>query len=414
MSTGVTISIILLCCFVGVLYFLAEQKIQLNTTFIFPNPAIADKLGNAESTQNVENGKKTTQDITNDVQNKENYKKLILLYTPLFGDPDWKSFVNKNIPNFSEYCGCNDKNCQITTDKDLFNISDAVIFHARDFSSNMKSRDFWIKLSQSNRKVAQVWVYFILENPIYTPAVDIFYDMFNLTFTYRPKSDIFRSGERYRKLQPNEKRPDSNINYANNKTKQVAWIVRHCGLLREKISNKLQSLGVKIFIGGGCAKPLTMKCPNRECIEERKNYKFYFSAENQFCKDYITEKYWRNPFMVNQVPIVFGGANYTKLAIPGSFIDGLSFKNPQALASYIVYLDQNDTAYNEYFKWKQNYKLIFEEDDIKGCHYTFCRLCDIINDSNYPYKDIDLRNIINKEEECSLEQKRAEKWFHQP
>ena len=107
--------------------------------------------------------------------------------------------------------------------------------------------------------------------------------MFNLTFTYRPDSDIFRSRERYGKLKPDEDRPNPYKNYAH-----VTWLVSHCGLLREKISSKLESLGVSIYTEG--KQKLKMKCNNHDCLEERKKYKFYFAAENKFCQDYITEK----------------------------------------------------------------------------------------------------------------------------
>ena len=54
-----------------------------------------------------------------------------------------------------------------------------------------------------------------------------------------------------------------------------------------------------------------------------------------------------------------GGAYYTKLAIPSSYINVLDFKSVKQLAEYLHYLNRNDTAYNEYFKWRQNSPLYF-------------------------------------------------------
>ena len=54
----------------------------------------------------------------------------------------------------------------------------------------------------------------------------------------------------------------------------------------------------------------------------------------------------------NVIPVVMGGADYTKLAIPGSYINVLDFKSVKQLAEYLHYLNRNDTAYNEYFKWR--------------------------------------------------------------
>lgn len=66
--------------------------------------------------------------------------------------------------------------------------------------------------------------------------------------------------------------------------------------------------------------------------------------------DYITERYWYTPLDHNIVPIVLGGANYDdKNAIPGSFRNILDFSSVKSLANYLLYLDRNDTAYDEYF-----------------------------------------------------------------
>ena len=101
-------------------------------------------------------------------------------------------------------------------------------------------------------------------------------------------------------------------------------------------------------------------------------YKFYLSFENSLCEDYVTEKFF-NILNYNLVPIVLGGANYSKFAPVKSFIDVRDFKSIAHLAEYIKYLDQNETAYSEYFEWK-NYFSVVDEDVKKG----FCHLCQVI------------------------------------
>ena len=54
------------------------------------------------------------------------------------------------------------------------------------------------------------------------------------------------------------------------------------------------------------------------------DYKFYLSFENAVCVDYVTEKFY-NAFLFNMVPIVYGGADYTKLAPNMSYIDVRDF-----------------------------------------------------------------------------------------
>ena len=72
----------------------------------------------------------------------------------------------------------------------------------------------------------------------------------------------------------------------------------------------------------------------------------------------------------NVVPVVMGGANYTKLAVPGSYINVMDFKTVKQLAEYLQYLDKNNTAYNEYFKWRLKYKVT----DI-NLSMSICQMC---------------------------------------
>ena len=59
-----------------------------------------------------------------------------------------------------------------------------------------------------------------------------------------------------------------------------------------------------------------------------RKYKFYFSFENALCKDYVTEKMF-NALKLNTIPVVFGGANYSNILPPGSYINALNFPNPE-------------------------------------------------------------------------------------
>ena len=81
---------------------------------------------------------------------------------------------------------------------------------------------------------------------------------------------------------------------------------------------------------------------------------------------------------MNVVPIVMGGANYTKLAVPGSYINVMDFKTVKQLAEYLQYLDKNNTAYNEYFTWRLQYKVFRDTLDL-----SLCQVCKWY-DSQYP------------------------------
>ena len=111
---------------------------------------------------------------------------------------------------------------------------------------------------------------------------------------------------------------------------------------------------------------------NPECydvIETR--YKFYLSFENSVCVDYVTEKFF-HVMARNVVPVVYGGANYSLIAPPHSFIDARQFK-PKRLAEYLLRLDQDEILYNEYFWWKKHY--VVEAGEAQMARYGFCELC---------------------------------------
>ena len=73
------------------------------------------------------------------------------------------------------------------------------------------------------------------------------------------------------------------------------------------------------------------------------------------------------------VPVVMGGANYTAIAPPHSFIDALEFEGPKELADYLNRLDQDDRLYREYFEWKQEF--IVESGVDQMARHAFCDLC---------------------------------------
>ena len=102
-------------------------------------------------------------------------------------------------------------------------------------------------------------------------------------------------------------------------------------------------------------------------------YKFYLSFENSFCDDYVSEKFFR-VFNYEMIPIVLGGGNYSKMAPKQSYIDAKDFRSIEHLAKYIKYLDNNNTAYAEYFEWKNYFRVVEENGQ------SFCQLCAALNE----------------------------------
>ena len=116
--------------------------------------------------------------------------------------------------------------------------------------------------------------------------------------------------------------------------------------------------------------------------------------ENSVCPDYITEKFWRT-LGWNSVHITLTRDFYTPEVVPpGSFIGVQDFPSVKALAEYLLYLDKNDTAYNEYFTWKKEYAL--------GSRDAACYICDALyNECPKPkfYKDI-FKTFWNDDVRC--------------
>jgi hypothetical protein len=77
----------------------------------------------------------------------------------------------------------------------------------------------------------------------------------------------------------------------------------------------------------------------------------------------------------NIVPVVLGGANYSSIAPPHSYINALEY-SPRQLAEYLTILDRNNTLYAEYFWWKPHYrvKLMY-----KLKTEAFCNLCEALH-----------------------------------
>jgi len=314
--------------------------------------------------------------------------KLILFYTPMFGEKPWDMFGL--FDNYKTQCGCSMKNCAMTYNNTLFKQSDAVIFHGRD----LPPTDELLALNR-RRPDRQLWVYFIMENPSNSPLIYDLPPLFNLTSTYRVASPLRVPYNDYRALNNEEKlvaRKYKNKNYAYGKNKQIGWLVSNCGAPRSHLARKSEYFGLKLHVGGKCEEYYTNKinCTHKKCLNELNEFKFIFAAENGLCKDYVTEKYWNTLYLTNTVPITLGGANYSdpRLAIPGSFINALDFASPLDLVNHLKLLDKNDELYNRYFEWKQYYTIGYSGKK-HGCQDAMCELCDKLKSGvEFPAKSL--------------------------
>lgn len=276
---------------------------------------------------------------------------------------------------------CPISDCFTTENRTLLNSVedfDAIVIHLRTFNVN----DLPSVRSQKQR-----WIYWSLESPQYNMQ-DIYplNGLFNWTMTYRLDSDVVQP---YGWVQPTGSfsiRPEQQeINKemqlavgrkrksTMKKTKLVAWFVSNCQSKsrRERYANALAK-HIQIDVYGNCGTFYCDRASANDCYDMlEQDYKFYFAFENSFCDDYVTEKLF-SILKLDIVPIVFGGANYSAIAPPFSYIDAQSFKSARQLANYLRVLDSNDDLYNQYFWWKPHYRI---RNHVQDLQLSMCGLC---------------------------------------
>jgi len=131
-----------------------------------------------------------------------------------------------------------------------------------------------------------------------------------------------------------------------------------------------------------------------------RDYKFAIAFENSLCKDYVTEKLYRQ-MTYNVIPVVLDlHGNYARFAPEGSFINALDFPSVKELADYLKLLDKNNTLYNQYFWWRNNYVIRKNEPDFQR---GLCRLCSKLHGPLYPktFYD-DLTDWWHTEAQCKI------------
>lgn len=247
--------------------------------------------------------------------------------------------------------GCPVWQCQIINERpEAVEEIDAIVFHQRS----------WMKTDLPIRRAPyQRYVQLTMESPAWNSPSETepMANFFNWTMNYRRDSDIVNP---YGWFEPHTFKTETktSVNYAANKTKTAVWFVSNCESShsgRIELVERLQGF-IDVDIYGRCG---TLRCPrssHKDCMRlVESKYKFYLSLENSFCLDYITEKFY-DVMRHRIVPIVIDlHGHYELIAPPHSFINAARFSSVRQLADYLQLLDRNDTLYNEYFEWRNNY-----------------------------------------------------------
>jgi len=261
---------------------------------------------------------------------------------------------------------CSHTQCFATADRDMFRPHewDAVIFNIGDDDQELPEY----------RYPDVIYIGFGVEGPLYRHAsfdYHKFKGVFNWTFTYRRDSDLWNPYGSY--LPREEVLPRSYKNYAKGKTKLAAWMSSHCDTMSERevmVEELIKYMPIDKY--GHCH---DLKCPREQlwecCKMVESTYKFYLSFENSVCLDYVTEKVFRwSDYDV--VPVVYG-FGHENMGIPSdAYINLLNFESLEDLAGYLKYLDSNDTAYNEYFRYRERVQRKYMNNYL---HENYCEIC---------------------------------------
>lgn len=241
--------------------------------------------------------------------------------TPALSDENGQEyFVKRN---------CSFQNCFLTSNKTYF--ADVRKFDIILF--NVMTLNDWNATIPYMRSNKQKYVLLSDEPPVLYIIPSHYNGFFNLTWTYKLNSDaswrfFIIKNKRGKVVGPktdtrwmnfNDMKPISEKikRKLQHKKHAAAWFTSHCETpsQREKyvlqLFNELEKFKLKLDTYGYCGNP-TCAIGTEDChamIET--DYYFYLVFENSMCDDYVTEKLLI-PTQHYAVPVVYGGANYTR------------------------------------------------------------------------------------------------------
>lgn len=290
-------------------------------------------------------------------------RKTILLWNKFGGLPNIPIDAKKT-GNFLLESYCPVTNCDFTSDQNKLNSSDMILFHMRSRIDKFPAFRF------SNQK----WVYLIYESQQHCPMCSKLDNLFNLSATFSSTSDISSIYYSESRLKWTSKQSSYNESryLLSSKPGFAVILISDCDeqLNRLNIVKVLRKY-IPVDIYGKCSDQ-GLKCPEigdcREFLAKR--YKFFLSFENSICKEYVTEKFF-NTLNYDTIPIVLGAGEYSKFVPKSAFINLMNYPSIGQFAEYLMYLSLNQTAYSEYFKWKQYVHI----DKTRRAFTHYCEMC---------------------------------------
>ncbi|XP_022119523.2 alpha-(1,3)-fucosyltransferase C [Pieris rapae] len=294
---------------------------------------------------------------------------------------------------------CSYTNCIVTNNRSLlgdYTNFDVIVFNGPEIINIPKE-----ELPQ-NRSEHQKYVFASIESSDNYPICrDDFNNFFNWTWTYKLSSEVQWGYITIRDENKQIVGPKIDMNWLDfekmkpvsedvkrkigNKTKAVAWFVSNCfsrsrrNELTRELAAELAKYDLYVDIYGSCG---SLKCSRNDedaCDNMlERDYFFYLSFENSLAEDYVTEKLL-HPLKHLTVPIVYGGANYTRF-MPDSAYLNVRELGVKKLAEKMNALIENPDDYIEYFRWTNHYSYYTKAESIETDEY--CRFCSILSEED--------------------------------
>lgn len=226
---------------------------------------------------------------------------------------------------------CKFQNCYITNNHEFFGSEldyDVLMFNAINLHHDNTVLPY-------KRSEAQEYIFVSLEPAAYYRIPSIYNRYFNMTWTYKLSSDVIfpyiqvknnhgviigpRKNMEWIHINDMEPTETEIIKKIRHKTIAAAWIASNCGAASgrfnyiKSLNKELTKYGQRVDVYGLCG---DMECPTGSEMDEcyakiETDYYFYLAFENSFCEDYVSEKLL-HALQHYAVPVVFGGANYSR------------------------------------------------------------------------------------------------------
>ncbi|KAJ8728283.1 hypothetical protein PYW08_016668 [Mythimna loreyi] len=291
---------------------------------------------------------------------------------------------------------CAYTNCFVTSNKSLLGNTtafDAILFHGPELMTiNL--------ILPEERLPHQKFVFASIESPANYPlCIHNFNGYFNWTWTYKLDSDINWGFIVVKDSNGTVVGPKKDMHWIDwkdmdpvnetfkyqlkSKHSDVAWFVSNCFTqskreyfverLKVELRNKYER---DIHVYGDCGVFSCDRKKQNSCGEMlTRDYFFYLSFENAFSEDYVTEKLL-HALQNNVVPIVYGGANYSRFLPHRSYLNARELK-VKKLARIIDQLIREPSTYSEFFRWKKYYSY-HRTIKVKETN-EYCKMCAALN-----------------------------------